>query len=72
VPARDARRFFFRKPQRMARRELIRQRRLVDRGGLDQIRRERDLGEELEAARRGRSQDEALMEVVSCQLSVLG
>jgi hypothetical protein len=56
----------------MPRRQLVRQRRLVDGGGIDQVRRERDLGQKVETARRGRGENEALVEVIGCQLSVLG
>jgi hypothetical protein len=45
--------------QRVPRRQLVRQRRLVDAGGVDAVGGERDLGEKVEAARRGRRQHEA-------------
>jgi hypothetical protein len=72
VTARDAPRLLLGEPEGMPRRQLVRQRRLVDGGGIDQVRRERDLGQKVETARRGRGENEALVEVIGCQLSVLG
>jgi hypothetical protein len=72
MTARDAPRLLLGEPEGMPRRQLVRQRRLVDGGGIDQVRRERDLGQKVETARRGRGENEALAEVVSGQLSVLG
>jgi hypothetical protein len=72
MTAGDAQRLLLGQPQRMPRRQLAGPRRLVDGGGIDEVGCERNLGEEIETARRSRSQDEALIEVVSGQLSVLG
>jgi hypothetical protein len=72
MTARDAPRLLLGEPEGMPRRQLVRQRRLVDGGGIDQVRRERDLGQKVETARRGRGENEALVEVIGCQLSVLG
>jgi hypothetical protein len=46
----------------MPRRQLAGPRRLVDGGGIDEVGCERNLGEEIETARRSRSQDQALMD----------